>query len=235
MPDSGVNKLDFHGEILNKFNNLEAVIWDMDGVIVDSGPQHFKSWHITLKQYSKEVSDEQLRRLFGMTSPEVARILFGAHVAEKFVIQLCEEKEFHFREAIRETARYLPGVKRWLHEFKRCGVRQAIASSGSQENIDAVLDALNARGFFEEIISGKNMPSKPDPAVFLQAAQQLSAEPANCLVIEDAIAGVAGAKAAGMKCLAVATTNHPHDLKDADAVLLDLEALSDAFLNKLLH
>ena len=218
---------------MSKFGSLEAVIWDMDGVIVDSGPQHFESWHITLKQYSREVSDEQLRQMFGMTSPEVARILFGADVPEEFVTQLCEEKEFYFRETIKENANYLPGVERWLREFKGSGIRQAIASSGSQENIDAVLDTLDARGYFSEVVSGKNMPSKPDPAVFLQAAQQLNAEPINCLVIEDAIAGVAGAKAAGMKCLAVTTTNRPQDLMDADAILLNLESLSDSLFKKL--
>jgi beta-phosphoglucomutase family hydrolase len=218
---------------LSKFGSLEAVIWDMDGVIVDSGPYHFNSWHNTLDQYSLVVSEAQLRRMFGMTSPEVVRILFGANVKEEFVTQLCEEKELLFREAIKENAEYLPWVEYWLNEFKQSGIKQAIASSGSQENIDAVLDTLGTRLYLDEIVSGKDLPSKPDPAVFLKAARQLSVEPKNCLVIEDAIAGVAGAKAAGMKCLAVTTTNYPEDLSDADMILKNLELLTESMLNAL--
>ncbi|MCJ7518456.1 MAG: HAD family phosphatase [Anaerolineaceae bacterium] len=142
---------------MNKFCDLKAVIWDMDGVIVDSGPHHFQSWHNTLDQYSLNVSGAQLSRMFGMTSPEVVRILFGAGVKEEFVSQLCEEKELLFRAAIKESAAYLPGVERWLSAFKQAGIRQALAASGSQENIDTVLDALGTRPFLDKVVSGKNL------------------------------------------------------------------------------
>lgn len=215
---------------MSNFGSLEAVIWDMDGVIVDSGPYHFNSWHNTLDQYSLAVSEAQLRQMFGMTSPEVVRRLFGADVKEEFVSQLCEEKELLFREAIKENAEYIPGVEFWLNEFKQSGIRQALASSGSQENINAVLDVLGTRRYLDEIVSGKNIQSKPDPAIFLQAALQLGVKPESCLVIEDAIAGVAGAKTAGMKCLAVTTTNCPEDLGDADLILKNLLSLSESSL-----
>ena len=218
---------------MRKFGRLEAVIWDMDGVIVDSGPFHFNSWHNTLGQYSLVVSEAELRRMFGMTSPEVVKILFGADVKEEFVAQLCEEKELLFREAIQTNAQYIPGVEYWLTEFKRSGIQQALASSGSPENIDAVLDTLGTRFYLDAVVSGKDMPSKPDPRIFLKAAQQLGAEPNNCLVIEDSIAGVAGAKAAGMKCLAVTTTNIAEDLVNADMILKNLESLSESKLNSL--
>ena len=205
----------------------------MDGVIVDSGPIHFDSWHNTLEQYSLTVSEAELRRMFGMTSPEVVKILFGNEVTEEFVAQLCEEKELLFREAIHENAQYIPGVEHWLNEFKRSGIKQAIASSGSQENIDAVLDTLGTRFYLDAVISGKDLPSKPDPGVFIKAAQQLDVEPKYCLVIEDAIAGVTGAKSAGMKCLAVTTTNCVEDLENADLILKNLESLSGSILNAL--
>lgn len=207
-------------------SKLKAVIWDMDGVIVDSGPVHFASWHDTLRQYDLNVTTAQLRRMFGMTSPEVVRLLFGPQVDEAFVNDLCEEKERQFRESIRHSASYLPGAEYWLRTFQQLSIRQALASSGSQENVDAVLDALNARGFLDVVVSGKNLPSKPDPAVFLLAAHKLNIPKENCLVIEDAIAGVAGAKNAGMKCLAVATTNQPSELKGADVILETLETLN---------
>ena len=218
---------------MNRFGKLRAVIWDMDGVIVDSEPHHFQSWKNVLKHYSFNVSEAQLRRMFGMTSPEVVRILFGADVKEEFVSRLCEEKELLFREAFQESAAYLPGVEYWLSTFKQAGIRQALASSGSQENIDAVLDALGTRRFLDVVVSGKNLPSKPDPAVFLMAAQQLGRQSDVCLVIEDSIAGVAGAKAARMKCLAVTTTNTPLELTTAEMVLKNLEFLSDSTIKSL--
>ena len=218
---------------MNKFGNLKAVIWDLDGVIVDSEPHHYQSWHTTLEQYSLTVTDTQLRRMSGMTSPEAVRILFGANIKEEFVTQLCEEKELLFRASIKESAAYLPGVEHWLEAFKQAGTRQALASSGSQENIDAVLDLLGTRRFLDEVVSGKNLPSKPDPAVFLLAARKLGVQPKACLVIEDAIAGVEGAKAAGMKCLAVTTTNPPPELAAADVILENLEFLSVSTLKAL--
>lgn len=153
---------------MSKFGSLKAVIRDMDGVIVNSGPIHFNSWHYTLEQYSLMVSEADLRRLFGMTSPEVVKILLGNKVSEEFVYQLCDEKELHFRKAIMKNAQYLPGVEYWLKEFKLSGIRQAIASSGSRENIDAVLDTLGTRTYLDAIICGKDMPSKPDPGIFLR-------------------------------------------------------------------
>jgi len=218
---------------LSKFGSLKAVIWDMDGVIVDSGPYHFASWQNTLNQYSIAVSEAELRQMFGMTSPEVVKILFGNEVTEKFIAQICEEKELLFRETMHENAQYISGVDYWLKEFKQSGIQQAIASSSSQENIDAILDTLGTRIFLDAIVSGKDMPSKPDPGVFILAAQQLRVDPKNCLVIEDAIAGVAGAKSAGMKCLAVTTTNREEDLKNADLILKNLESLSGSILNSL--
>lgn len=218
---------------MNKFGKLKAVIWDLDGVIVDSEPHHFQSWQNILNQYSINVSEAQLRRMFGMTSPEVVRILFGADAKEEFVTQLCEEKELLFREAFQESAAYLPGVEYWLSAFEQAGIRQALASSGSQENIDAVLDALGTRRFLDEVVSGKNLPSKPDPAVFLLAAQQLGMQSDVCLVIEDSIVGIAGAKVARMKCLAVTTTNMPLELTAADVILENLEFLSDSTLKSL--
>ena len=205
----------------------------MDGVIVDSGPYHFDSWQNTLNQYSLVVSEAELRRMFGMTSPEVVRILFGDEITEEFVAQICEEKELLFRKAMQENAQYIPGVEFWLNEFKQSGIWQAIASSGSQENIDTVLDILGTRLFLDAIVSGKDMPSKPDPGIFIMAAHQLGVEPKDCLVIEDAIAGVAGAKSAGMKCLAVTTTNCKNDLENADLILKNLESLSGSILNSL--
>lgn len=218
---------------MKKFGKLSAVIWDLDGVIVDSEPQHFKSWQDTFQCYSLNISDSQLRQTFGMTSPEVMRMLLGADADAAFISKICDEKEALFRVLIKDQAAYLPGVETWLARFKEADIRQALASSGSMENINTTLDTLGTRPFLKEIVSGIGLPSKPDPEIFLKAARLLGIPANACLVIEDSIAGVAGAKAAGMKCLAVMTTNPAKLLSAADVIVKNLELLSKTKISEL--
>ena len=117
--------------------------------------------------------------------------------------------------------------------FPKWGVKQAVASSAPQANIDALLDELGIRSFFQVEASGATLKGKPDPAVFLLAAQLLGVEPAHCLVIEDAVAGVEAARRARMKCIAVETTNPAEKLSGADVVLKDLSLLKIPILQDL--
>ena len=112
-------------------------------------------------------------------------------------------------------------------------LRQAVASSAPQANINAVLDELGVRAFFQAEAAGATIKGKPDPAVFLLAANLLRVEPVHCLVIEDAVAGVEAARRAGMKCIAVQTTNQAVKLKGANLVLEDLSQLTERHLQKL--
>jgi len=112
-----------------------------------------------------------------------------------------------------------------MEAFRQNGICQALASSGPPGNINAVLTALAVKTYFDVIVSGDGLPSKPDPFIFLKAADRLGVIPLNCLVIEDAVTGVQAAKASGMKCIAVTTTNHAKKLADADLVLDNLAEL----------
>ncbi len=123
------------------------------------------------------------------------------------VSQISEKKESLFRELIKGKAEPLPGVLDWLRQFQAWGIKQAITSSAPPENIEVLVAELKIEEFFDAIVSGFDLPGKPNPDVFLKAANTIQMEPENCIVIEDAIAGVEGAKRAGMKCIAVTTTN----------------------------
>ena len=112
-----------------------------------------------------------------------------------------------------------------MEAFRQNGICQALASSGSPGNINAVLTALTVETYFDVVVSGDGLPSKPDPFIFLKAADRLGVIPLNCLVIEDAVTGVQAAKASGMKCIAVTTTNPAKKLADADLVLDNLAEL----------
>jgi beta-phosphoglucomutase len=127
---------------------------------------------------------------------------------------------------IRGKASLLPGVADLLKGFQVRGCRQAIGSSAPQENIDQLVDELNIRDFFQEILATKGIPGKPDPEIFLQSARAIGVDPSRCLVIEDALPGIEAAHRGGMHCLAVATTHPVGDLTAADKAVYRLNEIS---------
>ncbi len=124
-----------------------------------------------------------------------------------------------FRELLHGNVQALPGVREWLERLQGWGARQAVASSAPPANIDIMLGELGIAPHFDAIVSGYALPSKPDPAVFLQAAEQVGVAPQACIVMEDAVAGVRAARRAGMRCIAVASTNPVEALHEADWVV----------------
>jgi len=208
------------------YKKLEAVIWDMDGVMLDSRSAHFKAFHTIFEKYGIKIYMEQIQRSFGMTNQQIIQSMVDQPISKESTDRIGREKDILFQNIIRDQAVFLPGVKKWMEAFKQNGIRQALASSGSHGNINAILTALDAETYFDEIVSGDGLPGKPDPFVFLKAADRLGIVPLNCLVIEDAVVGVQAAKAAGMKCVAVTTTNPAKKLTDADVVLSNLAELT---------
>jgi beta-phosphoglucomutase family hydrolase len=202
---------------------LQAVIWDMDGVLVDSEHVHFDSWRVVFKKHGLTFDDSSLTEIFGMNSGQVIRRIGAGHLPDEDIVRLIEEKDRIFQDWIKKKAQFLPGAREWLETFSSDGLPQALASSSSPDSIDVILGALGARQYFKIILSGRDLPSKPDPHLFLLAAQRLRVQPEECLVIEDAVVGVSAAKSAGMTCLAVATTNHTEALHAADLVRASLE------------
>ncbi|MGD2027489.1 MAG: HAD family phosphatase [Anaerolineales bacterium] len=211
--------------------NRFAVLWDMDGVLIDTGDLHYHTWKTALEELGYSFSKDQFVATFGKNNASALEMLFGEKPTPEFTAKITDRKESLFREMIKGRARLLPGVDDWLEKFQECGVRQAIASSAPVENIDVLVDELAIRPYFDAIISGADLPGKPDPAVFLKAAGAVGVSPEYCVVIEDAVHGVEGALAAGMKCIAVTTTNTADSLKDADVVLTDLTALDEERLS----
>ena len=211
---------------------LQAVIWDMDGVLVDSEHLHFDSWRAVFKKHGLTFYDSSLTEIFGMTSSQVVRRIGGGDLSDEEIPRLIEEKDRLFQGWIKEEAQFLPGAREWLETFSAGGLPQALASSSSPNSIDIILGVLGARHYFTVILSGRDLPSKPDPHLFLLAAQRMRVQPEGCLVIEDAVVGVNAAKAAGMTCLAVATTNHAESLRAADLVCASLaDVRKDDILN----
>jgi beta-phosphoglucomutase len=209
----------------------KAVIWDMDGVIADTGAAHFAAWRQVMAELGCPFDEADFRRIFGLVNPDAIRLLLGKTVSSHEIARIIERKETLFREAVQVHVSPLPGVETWLERLRQQGYRQAIASSAPRANIEVLLHVLNIGPYFQATVAADDVTrGKPDPSIFLRAAATLGVSPARCVVVEDAIAGVQAARRAGMVCLAVATTQPVERLRDADLVVKRLTELAgDAF------
>lgn len=201
---------------------VEAVIFDMDGVIVDSEPIHFKSDKMTMNHYDKVISDEELNNYVGISNPVMWSELRDKYILIASVEELLEKQLFYKKHLIGNTKlEPIEGIRQLLDEIKSCGIRIGLASSSSKEFINFILNNIGLKEYFEVIVSGEDVKrGKPSPDIFLKTAELLKVEPLNCLVIEDSAHGVKAAKLAQMKCIGFNNPNSgKQDLSLADAIV----------------
>jgi beta-phosphoglucomutase family hydrolase len=201
----------------------EAVLWDLDGVLVDTAPFHFQAWRELFSREGKELSEADFLRTFGLRNEAILRDILG-EVSDERTEELAQTKEKLFRSAIRGAIKANPGVLELLERLRDRSKKMAIVSSAPRQNVEMVLESLKARPFFDVIIAEEDAPhGKPDPQGYLLAAERLGVEPERCVVIEDAPGGVEAAKRAGMRCIGLAAGRPPETLEDADLVVRSLE------------
>ena len=202
---------------------IRALLWDLDGVVVDSGRYHYEAYRELLSKLGRDLEQEAFRDFFGCRNDDIIRSLLGDLSAEQ-ISSLSTEKEEIFRSKIVGRTEALPGALTLMREINVSGKRQAIVSSTPRANLELILDSLGIRSLLQAIVGEEDVIlGKPDPQGFLLGAKLLEIQPEECLVLEDAPAGVMAAKRAGMTCIAVATTQHPDSLADADLVVSSLE------------
>lgn len=188
-----------------------GVIFDLDGVIVDTKEAHFVSFVQLGTEAGYSISPEQFKHTFGRRNNDIFPILYGHALPPAEIERLSERKEAIFRDRVRGRVSALPGVNTLLPALQAAGFHLAIGTSTPRANVELILSELHFDRYFDAIVSAEEVTcGKPDPQVFLLAAARLQMPPAHCVVIEDAVAGVEAALAGGMKALAV-TTNHSRD------------------------
>jgi len=212
----------------------QGVLWDMDGVLVDTGHFHYQAWSETLSVCGMPFNHELFRSTFGMNNAGTLTTLLGQRPAPELLAEISDRKEQRFRQAMRGRVQPLPGVLDWLKRLKDAGFQQAITSSAPPANIEALVDELGLHSYFDTVVSGFDLPGKPEPTLFLEVARQLEVPPERCIIVEDAIAGVEAAKRAGMRCVAVTTTNPAEALQAADVVVERLDILPKDTFQRLL-
>lgn len=203
-------------------NQLQAVIWDLDGVIIDSAEEHRKSWHRMARSAGLPLTDEQFYATFGMRNDVIIPKLWGPMSPDR-IRELADRKEEYYREFVRNAATPLPGAIELLSALHNAGYHQALASSTPIKNIELINELLGLDRYLSVLVSGESVAhGKPAPDVFLKAAAELGVPPARCLVIEDAVAGIQAAHTSGMRCIAVAGERDLPGLRKADLMVRDL-------------
>ena len=205
-----------------------AVLWDLDGTLVDSEEFHWLSWRDTVRAEGVELTYPQFLASFGQRNDRIVPAWLGPGVEVARMNRIGEEKEAEYRR-LAEThgLRPLPGAVEWLSALKAAGWKQSIASSAPLVNVEMMLRVAGITGYFDAFASAEDVTiGKPDPQIFLRAAAKLDVPPARCIVVEDAAAGVEGAKRGGMRCIGVTTNGR----LDADVFVESLTDLApDAF------
>jgi HAD superfamily hydrolase (TIGR01509 family) len=217
---------------MNASTNNWGVIFDWDGVLVDSAQPHERSWELLAAEVGLPLPDDYFLRSFGVKGPTmVAEVLRWTQNPVRCQV-LADRKEELFREiCVGKGIEPLPGGQALVYALRQAGVPCAIGSSAPRANLDFLLQQFGFVESFDAIVSGEDtIKSKPEPEVFLLAATRLNLSPACCVVIEDAPVGITAAKAAGMKIVAVQTTNPRENLIHADWIVPNLEVLSVANL-----
>ena len=198
-----------------------ALLWDLDGTIIDTKESHFESWSITLEKFGHSLGRNVFEANFGRNNQAILPAFLGFEPTPRLYDQIVTEKEILFRKIAPQKAVLVTGVNLWLSSAKDMGLIQAVASSASLENITTLLSAFSLLEYFDVLVPGENLPAKPEPDVFLEAAAQLDLTPGKCVVIEDSTAGVKAAKRAGMACVAVVTSHSKSQLTLADVIIED--------------
>ena len=211
-----------------------GVLFDMDGVLVDSAAAHLESWRALARQHSINISDADFKAAFGRTSREIIRLLWGPELSAAEVERRDAEKEVVYRDLIRGHVPIMPGCREMLTALTSAGFRLAVATSGPPENLELVLRAADIGAFFEVTVDGRDIQrGKPAPDCFLLAAERLGLPPDACVVVEDALVGIAAGRAAGMPVIALEGTYPAEQLHAAGAagVVRRLAEISPELLN----
>lgn len=206
---------------------MYAALFDMDGTMTDNMAFHLRAWKLFCERYGLQVSESEIRQQFGHTNREHFEHFFGRQVNEAEAYRLGEEKEEIYREIFQHELKPVEGLIHLLESLKSRNFRLAVATSAPRSNVGFVLDNLGVRNWFDALIDAEDVSrGKPDPEVFLKAAQRLNMNPAQCLVFEDSRYGIQAALAAGMKVVALTTTHQADYLTGAHRIIGNFSEIS---------
>jgi beta-phosphoglucomutase len=198
---------------------FRGVIFDVDGVLVDSEPLHQRAWEQILAEFGITLSSAQFHLLMGKTTHQILAMYFEQYGIREDLEFWSFKKDEVYRSLVHEELKPLDGVVSLLEFLKSRKIRIGVASSAVRQNVEAALDCLGPEVSFDSILSVEDiMHPKPDPEIYVKAAQSLDLSPNDCVVIEDSLPGIQSAKQAGAFVIGITTNVHPQGLTAADLV-----------------
>jgi beta-phosphoglucomutase family hydrolase len=200
---------------------IKAIIFDMDGTLVDNMGIHLDIWVGFLAERGVRVTQQEFhRQTSGQRNPEIMRQFIDPNLTDTQVLDLQEEKESLYRQLHAEHMEPMPGSIEFFETAKAHGLKLAVATSAYRPNVDFTLDGLGIRPYFQAVISAEDVVNgKPHPDPFLLVAQKLGVAPEQCLVFEDAESGVEAARRAGMRVFFITSTTKPENIPDQPHII----------------
>jgi beta-phosphoglucomutase len=222
--------------ISRMYKNCRAVIFDMDGVLVDNFSFHLDAWEMFCANHGIQRDRKGLLAEFGGTNRDIFGRMFGKKLSEVEVNALENEKESLYRKLYHPFMAEVNGLTHFLERLKHKGFKVGMATSAPTPNVDMVADNLNIRRFFDAITDATYIQrGKPDPEIFLKCADSLNAKPSECVVFEDSVSGILAAQAAGMTAIALLTTHKKSELPKAHAYVRDFSPAELQQLNGIIE
>lgn len=205
-----------------------AVLFDMDGVIVDTNPAHKKAILQFCDKYNKQLSDEELTKyIWGRTNKEWIRHLFGENISDAQLKAYADEKELLFRKIYEPDVKLLKGLETFLDLLEKNNIPKAVGTSAPPENVDFIFNHTGIKKYFDTVLDERAVTTgKPNPEIYIKVANALNFDPADCIVIEDSLSGVEAGKRAGCKVIGITTTHTDAELSQADLTAADFTTLS---------
>ncbi len=209
-------------ELLKKFDT-KAVIFDLDGTLLDNNYYHRLSWIAYLEKTGRHITEEEFNEnMNGRTNKDAIEYIYGKGLNDDQILKTTLEKEAVYRKVYQPYIKPVRGLLEFLAFLKGKNIPMAIATSGVQPNIDFMFENVPIKKYFSAVVNSSHIKKgKPDPEIYLKSASLLKTEPAHCLVFEDAVVGIRSAIGAGMKVVALSTTEQEDELSLADLIIKD--------------
>jgi beta-phosphoglucomutase len=219
----------------NQLKHYKALLFDLNGTMIDDMPYHIKAWHRILVGLGANLTWEEMKQECYGKNEELLERIFPGHFSAAEKEKLCFEKEKQYQKEFEPELKLIEGLDDFLKESYDAGIKTAIGSAAVMDNVDFVLDGLNIRHYINAVVSADNVDeSKPHPETFLKCADILAVSSKDCLVFEDAPKGAECALNAGMDCLVITTLHKPEEFSTYKNVIGFISNFDDPFLRKLI-
>lgn len=213
----------------------EAVIFDLDGTLINNNSYHIEAWKVFYNKIGKQFSKEEYtKNINGRINRDIFNYIFNTALSAELIEEYSNEKETLYRELYKPHIKPINGLIDFLDELEKEKIPKAIATSGLAPNINFMFEHVPIKKYYAGVIDASQITQgKPHPEIFLKAADAVNANPQNCVAFEDSVAGIRSAKAAGMKVVALTTTHTSEEVHKADLIIKDYTEISLTKLREL--